>query len=469
MTEPRFVMPPFELVDPEGAAAFAAKEADKEVAAAIGEPTSGEVLAERATVGALLQSVNAVATAIDIVAPEDFADARHAAIARVAYDMYAAGETAIDWLVILDRIRPDELADAAPLDDSYLRTLVATTPTPANVAEYARIVHGRAVGRRIVRAGLQITQVGRSTDEAAKATRAAEILAAATRETVQGSGPQPVGDHLETVMRRIYDGLTSGPSTGLTDLDRLTNGLSEGLWVVGARPGIGKSVLMSDMARSVAIRQGLPALLFTLEMNLTEVLMRILSAESRVPLHLLRTGGDKLTPDDNLRLSRAQDRIAAAPLLVDDTTDLSTTDVAVRTRREHTKRPLAWVGVDYLQLLRPDSKRDNREQEVSASMRSLKVLQGELAINVTLAAQLNRGPEQRTDKRPTAADLRESGSIEANANVIILLHRPDAYDRESERAGEVDLIVAKNRDGALDTITAASQLHLARFVDMAVV
>ncbi len=231
------------------------------------------------------------------------------------------------------------------------------------------------------------------------------------------------------------------------------------------------SVLLVDMARSVAFRQGQPALLFSLEMSRDQILMRILAAEARIPLHRLKQGGDAVSDEEWSRIIQAQALLAEAPLMIDDTSLLTVADIAARTRRRAAKGALAFVGVDYLQLMGSTGtgRDDSREREVARISRGLKILSGDLGITVAVAAQLNRGPEQRVDKKPAMSDLRESGAIEADADIVILLHRPDYYDRESERAGEADLHVAKNRDGAQDTVTVAAQLHFSRFADMAVV
>lgn len=272
-------------------------------------------------------------------------------------------------------------------------------------------------------------------------------------------------DVIEAVGSR--GGPTLGVPSGFRDLDDLTNGLQPGaLTVVGARPSIGKSVLLLDFCRSAAIKHNLPTALFSLEMTNEEINMRLLSAEARVALHAMRTG--QMGEVDWTRLARRMGEIVSAPFYVNDTASLTARglcDEATRMVRDHDVKLLA---VDYLQLITPNLRSESREREVSEMIRQLKALALDLRVAVVVAAQLNRGPEQRIDRRPLLADFRESDAIAQAADLVILLHREDSYDRESVRAGEADFIVAKNRNGPTATITVAFQGHYARFVDMAV-
>jgi replicative DNA helicase len=205
--------------------------------------------------------------------------------------------------------------------------------------------------------------------------------------------------------------------------------------------------------------------LFSLEMGRNEITMRLLSAEARVPLSTMRTG--QMNDDDWARLARRMSEVADAPLFIDDSPNMSMMEIRAKCRRLKQRNDLKFVIIDYLQLMSSPKRVENRQQEVSEMSRSLKLLAKELDVPVIALSQLNRGPEQRTDKRPLLSDLRESGSIEQDSDVVILLHREDAYERESPRAGEADLIVAKHRNGPTATVTVAFQGHYSRFVDMA--
>ena len=225
------------------------------------------------------------------------------------------------------------------------------------------------------------------------------------------------------------------------------------------------SALALDIARAASVKTGLTTVLFSLEMSRNEITMRLLSAEARVPLHAMRTG--QLGEDDWTRLARRMSEVVNAPLFIDDSPNMSMMEIRSKCRRLKQRNELKLVIVDYLQLMSSPRRVENRQQEVSELSRSLKLLAKELNVPVVALAQLNRGPELRTDKRPLLADLRESGSIEQDSDLVILLHREDAYERESPRAGEADLIVAKHRNGPTATVTVAFQGHYSRFTDMA--
>jgi replicative DNA helicase len=224
------------------------------------------------------------------------------------------------------------------------------------------------------------------------------------------------------------------------------------------------STLGLDIARAASVKHALPAAIFSLEMSKTEITMRLLSAEARVPLHHMRSG--TMTDDDWSRLARRMGEVAEAPLYIDDSPNLTMMEIRAKARRLRQRNDLQLIVIDYLQLMSGNKKAESRQQEVSELSRSLKLLAKELEIPVIAMSQLNRGAEQRTDKKPQIADLRESGSIEQDADMVILLHREDAYEKESPRAGEADFIVAKHRNGPTATITVAFQGHYSRFVDM---
>jgi HKD family nuclease len=257
-----------------------------------------------------------------------------------------------------------------------------------------------------------------------------------------------------------------GVPTGFDDLDALTNGLHPGsLVVVGSRPSIGKTTLLLDFCRAATLRHNLPSALFSLEMPRQEINLRLLSAEARVPLHTMRTG--QMNDDDWARVARRTQEIADAPFYINDSGTLTAQalcDEATRLVRDH---DVKLIAVDYLQLITPGLRGETREREVSETTRQLKALALDLGVPIVVASQLNRDPEHRIDKKPLLADLRESDAIAQAADIVILLAREDAYERESPRAGEADLIVAKHRQGPTATVTVAFQGHYSRFVNLA--
>jgi replicative DNA helicase len=435
-----------------------------------------DLAAEQCVLGGMLLSKDAVADVIEIIKSVDFYKPAHTTIYDAILDLYGRGEPADPITVAA------ALADAGELGRvggaPYLHTLIASVPTAANAGYYARIVGERAVLRRLVEAGTRIVQLGYGA--VAAGGRDVDDVVDLAQQTVYDVTERRVGedfavlaDMLQPTLDEIeavgaQGGLMTGVPTGFTDLDRLLNGLHPGqLIVVAGRPGLGKSTVSMDIARNAAIRANQAAAVFSLEMSKIEIVMRLLAAEARVPLHVLRSG--QLSDDDWTKLARCMGEISEAPLFVDDTPNMNLMEIRAKTRRLRQRHDLKVIVVDYLQLMTSPRRVESRQQEVAELSRGLKLLAKEVECPVIAVSQLNRGPEQRTDKRPQLSDLRESGSIEQDADVVILLHRDDYYDKESPRAGEADFIVAKHRNGPTDTVTVAAQLHLSRFVDMAIV
>ena len=429
-----------------------------------------DVAAEQCVLGGMLLSKDAISDVIEVIRPTDHYRPAHQLVHEAILDLYARGEPADPITVSNELTRRGELAriGGAP----YLHTLMAAVPTAANAGYYARIVRERAILRRLVEAGTRIVQFGYAGDADADdlVDRAqAEVYAVTDRRIAEDY--HPLSEIMPAALEEIeaigaHGGGISGVPTGFADLDSLTNGLHPGqMIVVAARPAVGKSALALDFARSATIRHGLPTVVFSLEMGRNEITMRLLSAEARVPMHIMRTG--QMSDEDWGRLAKRMSEVADAPLFIDDSPNMSLMEIRAKCRRLKQRHDLKLVIIDYLQLMSSPKKTESRQQEVSEMSRSLKLLAKELQVPVVALSQLNRGPEQRQDKKPMLSDLRESGSIEQDADVVILLHREDAYERESPRAGEADLIIAKHRNGPTATVTVAFQGHYSRFVDMA--
>jgi len=429
-----------------------------------------DLAAEQCVLGGMMLSKDAIADVLDVIKSHDYYRPAHQVVHDVILDLYGRGEPADPVTVAAELTRNGDIArvGGAP----YLHTLIASVPTAANAGYYARIVRERAILRRLVEVGTRIVQLGYAGDGDADdlVERAeAEIYGVTDRRVsedyLQLAEIMPGAlDEIEAIGSR--GGTLAGVPTGFADLDALTNGLHPGqMIVIAARPAIGKSTLALDIARAASVKSGLTSVLFSLEMSRNEITMRLLSAEARVPLQAMRTG--QLGEDDWTRLARRMSEVVDAPLFIDDSPNMSMVEIRSKSRRLKQRNNLKLVVVDYLQLMSSPKRVENRQQEVSELSRSLKLLAKELQVPVVALAQLNRGPELRTDKRPLLADLRESGSIEQDSDVVILLHREDAYERESPRAGEADLIVAKHRNGPTATVTVAFQGHYSRFVDMA--
>jgi replicative DNA helicase len=429
-----------------------------------------DLAAEQCVLGGMLMSKDAISDVMEVIRPADHYRPAHQVVHEAILELYGRGEPA-DPVTVSDLLaKRGELARVG--GGAYLHTLIASVPTAANAGYYARIVRERAILRRLVEVGTRIVQLGYAGDGDADelVDRAqAEIYGVTERRVSEDFLPlseiMPGAlDEIEAIGSR--GGVMTGVPTGFADLDTLTNGLHPGqMVVIAARPAIGKSTLALDLARAAAIKHRLTTAMFSLEMSRNEITMRLLSAEARVPLQAMRTG--QLGEDDWTRLARRMSEVVDAPLFIDDSPNMSMMEIRAKCRRLKQRHDLRMVIVDYLQLMTSPRRVENRQQEVSEMSRSLKLLAKEVDVPVVAISQLNRGPEQRNDKRPLLSDLRESGSIEQDSDVVILLHREDAYERESPRAGEADMIIAKHRNGPTTTVTVAFQGHYSRFVDMA--
>lgn len=432
--------------------------------------------AEQSVLGAMMLSIDVLDEIAEIVSGGDFYRPAHESVFNAITGLREAGSPVDVRTVAATLAESGDLQRVGGV--LYLHGCVEAVPTVANGTYYARIVADRAMSRRLVEAGQRISQLGlrsgglsgAGVDLSSAVELSQEAVFAITNRgaddfAVLGDMLQPTLDDIEKAAGMGDD--VQGVPTGFLDLDRLLNGLHPGqLIIVAGRPGLGKSTLSMDFARHAAIRHKQASAIFSLEMSRIEMVMRLLSAESRVPLHVMRSG--HLTDDDWAKLAKRMGEIGDAPLFLDDTPSMTLADIRAKARRLKQRHDLKLLVVDYLQLMSSPKRTESRQQEVSDLSRGLKLLAKEIECPIVAVSQLNRGPEQRQDKRPQKSDLRESGSLEQDADVIILLHREDAYDKESARAGEADLIVDKHRNGPTDTITVAAQLHLSRFVDMAI-
>jgi replicative DNA helicase len=428
-----------------------------------------DIAAEQCVLGGMMLSKDAISDVLDVIKATDHYRPAHQVVHETILDLYGRGEPADAITVAAELTKRGDIAKVGGAP--YLHTLIASVPTAANAGYYARIVRERAILRRLVEVGTRIVQLGYAGDADADelVDRAqAEVYGVTERRVTDDYLPlsEILNEALVEIEAIENRSTMTGVPTGFADLDHLTNGLHAGqMIVIAARPALGKSTLALDLARAASIKHGLASVIFSLEMSRNEITMRLLSAEARISLQAMRTG--KMNPDDWSRLARRMGEIAPAPMFIDDSPNMSMMEIRAKCRRLKQQHNLRLVIVDYLQLMTASKRVDNRQQEVSELSRSLKLLAKELDVPVIAVAQLNRSAEQRSDKRPMLADLRESGAIEQDADVVILLHREDAYEPESPRAGEADFIVAKHRNGPTTTVTVAFQGHYSRFVDMA--
>lgn len=429
-----------------------------------------DLAAERSVLGAMLISPDAIADVVESLRGNDFYRPAHELIFDAITDLYAKGEPADLVTVTAELTRRGHLARIG--NAGYLHDLANEVPTATSAGYYSRIVQERATLRRLVSAGTRIAQLGYATDggdvEELVNTAQAEMHAVTERRATQDY--ESLSDLLAPVLDEVdktqqSDNQVTGVPTGFRELDDLTGGLHAGqMIVVAARPAIGKSTLGVDIARNAAVKAKQTAAVFSLEMSKSEITKRVLSAEAQVNLSKLTKGG--MGQDDWMKIARVQDKVASAPLFIDDSPNLTLMEIRAKARRLKQQHDLRIMVIDYLQLMTSGKRVESRQQEVSEFSRALKLLAKELEIPVIAISQLNRGAEQRQGNRPQMSDLRESGAIEQDADIVILLHRDEAYDRESPRPGEADLIVAKHRNGQTADIVLAFRGKYASFKDM---
>ena len=421
--------------------------------------------AEESVLGSMMLSAEAIADVVEILDIEDFYRSANAKIYSTLRGLYARGEP-VDIITGVEALRADGLLDevGGPL---YLRDLVDQVPTPASAGHYAQIVARSALRRRLISAAADIMDLAyASTEDADMVADSAEqrIYDVARREDHEDVAVlrelvnQAMVD-LESIQNR--DSAFTGLPTGFVDLDNLMSGLQPGnLIVIAARPGIGKSSLAMNMARNIAV-EGAPVAMFSLEMSRMEIGMRLLCAEARVPWDRIRN--KRVGPDDWQRVVHAAEILHDAPLSIVDSGNVNIVDIRAKARRMRTgNQGLSLIIVDYLQLMTsPNARRpDSRQQEVAEISRNLKLLAKELHVPVVALSQLNRNPEARADKRPQLSDLRESGAIEQDSDVVMFIHRDDA---DPEKKKHAELIVAKHRNGPTDTIRLSFEPSLTQF------
>src|SRR3954468_852728 len=382
-----------------------------------------DLTAEQSVLGGMLLSKDAIADVVEIIRPDDFYRPAHQTVYDCILDLYGRGEPADAVTVSAELQRRGELIrlGGAP----YLHTLIATVPTAANAAYYAEIVAEKAILRRLVQAGTHIVQLGYHGAEGADVADVVDRAQAALYEVTERSTSedyvpleellQPTMDEIDAIASR--GGVSLGVPTGFADLDACTNGLHPGqMIVVAARPGLGKSTLGLDFARSCSVKHGMTSAVFSLEMSKSEIVMRLLSAEARIRLADMRAG--RMSDDDWTRMARRMSEISEAPIFIDDSPNLTLMEIRAKARRLKQRNDLKLVILDYLQLMTSGRKVESRQQEVSEFSRQIKLLAKELEVPVVAISQLNRGPEQRTDKRPMISDLRESGCVTAGTRLL---------------------------------------------------
>ncbi|KYP80760.1 replicative DNA helicase [Ferroacidibacillus organovorans] len=427
------------------------------------------VEAEQAVLGALLIAPDILPSLAEKLRAEDFYRGSHQILFDIALAIAEKGDP-VDLVTLTSRLQEvGKLEESGGLE--YLLALSRSVPTAANAEFHAQIVADRALLRRLIQVSTQIAASGYAGGEDVGAlldTAERRILALASERTDRGF--TAIREVLENAYERIeflYNnrgGMTGVPS-GYGDLDRMTSGFQPSdLIIIAARPSVGKTAFALNIAQNVAVRAKLPVAIFSLEMSKEQLVQRMICAESNIDANVLRTG--QLADDDWAKLSLGMSSLSESPIFIDDSAGVTLAEMRSRLRRLKAESGLGLVVIDYLQLISGKGRSDNRQQEISEISRSLKQLARELSVPMIALSQLSRSVEQRQDKRPMLSDIRESGSIEQDADVVAFLYRDDYYDPESEKKNIVEVIIGKQRNGPTGKVDLVFLKNYNKFVSL---
>ena len=421
--------------------------------------------AEESVLGAMLVSPTAVAVVSEVLRPDDFYRPSHAVIYQTILDMYGSGDV-VDSITLTNALGTRGLLDQVG-GKAIVHTLASTVPAAANAKHYAQIVRDTATNRSLIKAGTEIAELGyEHVGEPQELVDKAEQIVFSIADKRISHDFAELKDLLVDSFERLGvlaesgSDITGAPS-GFRELDRITAGFQpSNLIILAARPSMGKTSLALNMAAHLGVHANIPVAIFSLEMSQGEVTQRLMCAEAKVDSKRLQTG--RLDDADWVKLTNACDKLSKAPIFIDDTAGVTPIEIKAKTRRLQAKVDggLGLVVVDYLQLMGGQAKVENRVQEISQISRALKLIARDLNVPVLALSQLSRAVEQRGDKRPQLSDLRESGSIEQDADLVMFIYRDEYYDKASESQGTAELHVAKHRNGPLGTIELA---YLSRY------
>ena len=427
--------------------------------------------AEQAIIGAIFLEPDAMSSTSEFLQPHDFYRASHQRIYQVMIQLSDRGEP-IDLVTV-----STALADAKLLEEiggvSYLTELANAVPTAANITYYAKIVEEKALLRRLISTATNIV-----TESFNKEDEVEEVISNAEKNILEVSNRQNAGSFkaIKDVLIDVYDnieklhqegGETTGIATGFRDLDHITSGFQPNdLIIIAARPSVGKTAFALNVAQNVATKTDENVAIFSLEMGADQLVSRMLCAEGNIDSQRLRTG--RLEADDWGKLTMAMGSLSNAGIYIDDSAGIRVGEIRSKCRRLKQEHGLSMIVIDYLQLIQGSgtSSSENRQQEVSEISRSLKALARELEVPVIALSQLSRGVESRQDKRPMLSDLRESGSIEQDADIVGFLYRDDYYDKESDKQNIIEIIISKQRNGPIGTVELAFVKEYNKFVDL---
>ena len=426
--------------------------------------------AEQSVIGAIFLEPQALITAAELLVPEDFYRTAHQKIFDTMVSLSDKGQ-AIDVVTVTEELSAKkELEDVGGI--SYLTEIANSVPTAANIVFYAKIVEEKALLRRLIRVATSIVEDGYAREDEVEA-----LLSEAEKKMMEVSNRKNAGDfrHIKDVLVETYDNIEllhtrkgdiTGIPTGFRDLDKMTAGFQRNdLIILAARPSVGKTAFALNVAQNVATKTDENVAIFSLEMGAEQLVMRMLCAEGNIDASALRTGS--LEAEDWRKLTMAMGSLSNAGIFIDDSSGIRVNEIRSKCRRLQQEHGLGMIIIDYLQLISGSGRSgENRQQEVSEISRSLKGLARELKVPVIALSQLSRGVEQRQDKRPMMSDLRESGSIEQDADIVSFLYREDYYDKETENQNIIEIIIAKQRNGPTGTVSLAFAKEYNKFVNI---
>ncbi|MBO5147735.1 MAG: replicative DNA helicase [Clostridia bacterium] len=413
--------------------------------------------AEKSTLGAILTDQSVMLDVVEVLNPEDFYRADHSLIYKAMVRLFTQSKP-IDIITVTE-----ELSSSGEIEKaggaSYIISLTEEVPITSNAVQYASIVADKAVQRRLIKAGGDIAKASYEPD--GDINGLIEMAEKAVFDVSQGRATKAYVK-ISDVLPRVFEEVTeisqgkdiSGIPTGFTDLDKILYGLhSPDLVMVAARPGMGKTAFMLNLAQYAAVKKNIPVAVFNLEMSNEQLVKRLISSEAGIESEKLRNG--QLSPDDWNNFASIFNTLGNAPIYFDDNTDMTVNAIRAKCRKLKLEKGIQLVVVDYLQLMKSGSYADSRQNEVSDISRALKVMARELEVPVVVGSQLSREVEKRADKRPMLSDLRESGSIEQDADVVMFLYRDDYYNKESQFQNVAEVIIGKHRNGSTGTVKLA--------------
>jgi replicative DNA helicase len=428
------------------------------------------ISAEQATLGSILLEKDSILNCVEILQCEDFYKSAHQIIYKCALELFEKNQ-AVDLVTLTEELQKKKQLDEVG-GASYLATLMSSVPTAANVFYYARIVEEKAILRKLINHATQIVSMGYEEQEEARVLldKAENLIFDVSQQKIKNFFT-PIKDLLTESFEKIEDlyhsgNFITGVPTGFIQLDELTTGFQPSeLIIVAGRPSMGKTAFCMNIAQFAAMQHKVPVAVFSLEMSKSQIVQRMLCSEARIDTHALRRG--MMPEEDWPKLSLAAGRLSAAPIFIDDSAGISPLEIKAKARRLKAQYDLGLILIDYLQLIQTGLRVENRQQEISQISRSLKGLARELNIPVVAVSQLSRAVELRSNQRPRLSDLRESGALEQDADVVAFIYREEYYKPKSSKKGIAEVIISKQRNGPTGTIELAFLKEYTRFENLA--